>query len=122
MGPVDWIGVFAAWLVAAILGLAFYGKAALPVRAPVRHAAAALLLLFSALMLGHNFARIGAETLSAKPWLCFMMSGGLALAFAGPALFVTDARRNRPLRVSLYDYAYWIVAYLGMGTVYWLRG
>ena len=36
------------------------------------------------------FARVGAETLAAKPWLYFMMSGGLAIAFVIPALWISS--------------------------------
>ena len=59
MGPVDWIAVVLAWLVAAVLGVAFYGKRATPRGNLVLHAVAALQLLASAALLGHMFARVG---------------------------------------------------------------
>ena len=122
MGTVNWIAVVVAWFAAAGLGVAVYGRAALPVREPMRHLVAAVLLLASAVMIGHMFARIGPDTLSAKPWLYFMMSGGLALTFIGPALFITYARRVLPLGAALKDWAYWIGAYLLMGAAFWALG
>lgn len=122
MGPVNWIAVFLAWLVAAALGVAFYGRRALPVRDTGRHAVAAVLLAVTAAMMGHMFARVGPVTLADKPWLYFMMSGGLALAFAGPALFIAYARRELPLRMAWADYGFWVLAYLAMGAVFALLG
>lgn len=123
MGPVNWIAVIVAWAVAALLGVLVYGRAALPPPdAPgglARHAVAALLLAFTATMMGHMFARVGAAELAGKPWLYPMMSGGLALAFAGPALFITYTRRAAPLRVALIDWGYWLAAYLLMGAAFW---
>ena len=122
MGTVNWIAVLVAWIAAGSLGVAIYGRAALPTREPVRHAVAAALLLVSAVMMSHMFARVGPDTLAGKPWLYFMMSGGLALTFAGPALFISYARRVFPLAAALVDYAYWIGAYLLMGAAFWALG
>lgn len=122
MGPVNWIAVLAAWLVAAALGVAFYGRAATPNRQPLRHAVAAVLLLLSATMMGHLFARTGAAVLDAKPWLYPMMSGGLALAFAGPAVFISYARRDLPQNAGWKDYGVWVLTYLAMGAVFWALG
>lgn len=122
MGPVDWSAVAIGWLVAAALGVAFYGRRALP-RAPfAKHLLAAVLLFVSTAMVGHMFVRVGAETLAAKPWLYFMMSGGLALTFIGPALVVTAARRERALAEGLYDWGYFLAAFLAIGAVFWLLG
>ncbi|TCD04120.1 DUF1761 family protein [Erythrobacteraceae bacterium CFH 75059] len=118
MGPVDWAAVGAAWCVAAALGVLFYGRAAWPRPPWWPHGVAALLLLASAAMVGHMFARTGSETLAAKPWLYAMMSGGLALTFIGPALFITAVRRAQPLRQALVDWGYWLAAYLAMGGVF----
>lgn len=118
MGPVNWIAAIAAWVVAAALGVVFYGRRATPRPPYLLHAVAALLLFVSAAMLGHMFARVGEATLAAKPWLYGMMSGGLALTFIGPALFITAARRERPGRDALYDWSYWLAAYLAMGGVF----
>jgi hypothetical protein len=82
----------------------------------------ALLLLLTATMLGHMFARVGAETLAAKPWLYFMMSGGLAVAFVIPALWVSFSHIRVPTRVALIDAGYWLAAYLAMGLVFYLLG
>lgn len=118
MGPVNWTGVVAAWIVAAALGAAFYGRRALPLKDRGRHAVAALLLAVTAAMMGHMFARVGEATLAAKPWLYAMMSGGLALAFAGPALFIAYLRRDVPLRAAWADYGFWVLAYLAMGGAF----
>ncbi len=126
MGPVNWLAVVIAWLAAGLLGVAVYGRTALPSfrmgRDPARHAVAAALLFVSAAMMGHMFARVGEATLADKPWLYFMMSGGLALTFAGPALFISYARRDYPLGAAVKDYAYWVGAYLLMGAVFWGLG
>ena len=122
MGPVNWIAVVAAWVIAALLGVAFYGRAATPRPPYLLHVVAAVLLLASAAMLGHMFARVGAGTLDAKPWLYFMMAGGLALTFIGPALFLTAVRRSSPIREALSDWTYWLAAYLSMGGVFLLLG
>ena len=118
MGPINWTAVVLAWLVAAMLGVAFYGKRAMPHGKLLLHVAAAVLLFASAAMLGHMFARIGEAALDAKPWLYFMMSGGLALTFIGPALFITAIRRETPVRAALFDWGYWLSAYLAMGGVF----
>ena len=80
------------------------------------------MLLVSATMIGHMFARVGAETLGAKPWLYFMMAGGLALAFVVPALLVSYTHQRLSSRHALIDAGYWQVAYLAMGAVFWLLG
>ena len=70
-------------------------------------------------MMGHMFARVGAATLDAKPWLYPMMSGGLALAFAGPALVIAYTRRGFDQRAAWMDYGVWVLAYLAMGAAFW---
>ena len=123
MGPVDWTAVAASWLVAAALGVAFYGRAAMPRRGALAlHTLAALLLLASVTMIGHMFARVGAGTLQDKPWLYFMMAGGLALTFIGPAMVITAIRRGRFVADALYDAAYWLATFLSVGAVFWLQG
>ena len=122
MGPVNWIAVVAAWSVAALLGVTFYGRAATPRPPYLLHIMAALLLFASAAMLGHMFARIGTATLDAKWWLYFMMAGGLALTFIGPALFIAAVRREEPIGKALFDWGYWLATYLAMGGVFLLLG
>ena len=124
MGPVNWIAVVAAWAMAALLGVAFYGRRATPAGGGgfLLHGAAALLLFASCAMIGHMFARVGEATLQAKPWLYFMMSGGLALTFIGPALFITAVRRGGAVRAAFYDWGYWLAAYLVIGGVFWVLG
>lgn len=120
MGPVNWMAVVTAWAVAALLGVAFYGRAGTPRPPYLMHIVAGLLLFASAAMLGHMFARVGSETLEVKWWLYFMMSGGLALTFIGPAIFITAVRREEPVAKALFDWGYWLAAYLAMGGVFWL--
>ena len=134
MGPVNWLAVGAA-VVAALLASALwygplYGRARRDEVGPgglgSRHAPgrtlaiSAVLLSVSASMMGHMFARVGAETLSAKPWLYFMMSGGLAIAFVIPALWTSYAHQRISTRLALIDAGFWLFAYLSMGTVFWL--
>ena len=108
----------AAWIVAAGLGVLFYGRRAAPRPPYWLHGIAALLLFVSAAMLGHMFARVGEATLAAKPWLYLIMAGGLALTFIGPALFITAVRRGGEVGEALKDWGYWLAAYLAMGGVF----
>ncbi|MBM0170496.1 DUF1761 domain-containing protein [Altererythrobacter sp. C41] len=136
MGPVNWVAVVVAALAAGLLAFAWFGP--LFGRAKARKVApgkilarsrpervAAItggLLLLTSAMMGHMFARIGAETLAAKPWLYFMMSGGLALAFVIPALWISFTHIRVPIRVAMIDAGYWLAGYLTMGAVFWLLG
>lgn len=76
------------------------------------------LMLISAAMLGHAFARIGPEVLAQKPKLYFMQSGGLALAFVIPALLLVGQRNQTPWRATMRDAAVLLFAYLGMGAMF----
>lgn len=132
MGPVNWLAVLLAALAAGALALVWFGPAFGPEktrkvaggrfvarRHPLRFTLVASLGLFlTATMLGHFFARVGSDTLAAKPWLYFMMSGGLALAFVIPALWISFSHIRVPTRVALIDAGYWLVAYLTMGLVF----
>lgn len=136
MGPINWIAVVVAAVVAAVLALAWFGplfgrekkRKVVAGRVmnrprPERIAAlSAILLLITSTMMGHMFARIGPETLSARPWLYFMMSGGLATAFVIPALWVSFSHIRVPTRVALIDAGYWLAAYLAMGAVFYFAG
>jgi hypothetical protein len=131
MGPVNWLAVVLAANVAVAFGLVWYGPlfGGAPLlgvrdkgaRGPLRGWGQAVALqLISATMIGHNFARIGSETLSAKPWLYLMMSGGLALTIVVPALWISYSRLGIALREALVDGGFWIIAYLAMGMVFWV--
>jgi hypothetical protein len=76
-------------------------------------------MLLGAALLGHNFARIGAAVLDAKPWLYFMMSGGVALFLIMPAVWLTQARHGQAPRERLIDCGFWLAGYLVMGAVFW---
>jgi predicted membrane metal-binding protein len=115
MGPVNWITVVVAGLVAVALGRAWYRL--LGLRAPAVWRLAALLV--PAAMMGHNFARVGAETLAAKPWLYPMMSGGFALAIVLPAGFALYGRHGVKPREAGADAGFVLVAFLAMGAVFW---
>lgn len=117
MGPVNWIGVIVAACAASAVLWAFARKGGW-------QRAAAMLppLLISSAMLGHNFARIGAEVLAAKPWLYWMQSGGLAIAFIAPVLWISYGRRRLNKLVALNDAGEWLLAFLAMGTVFWALG
>jgi len=136
MGPINWLAVLLAPALAAAIGRVWYGPlfGGLPPFAfmqsdqrpdagPVRDAIAGLFLLaFPALMLAHSLARIGAETLAVKPWLYWMQSGGVALFFVIPAVWINQARHGATLREALVDAGFWLSAYLAMGTVFWGLG
>ncbi len=116
MGAMDWAGVILAALTAsAVLALAFRQE-----RTGWLYAAVPLNLV-SALMLGHALARIGPEKLAAKSQLFFMQSGGLALTFVIPALWLTQLRDGSPRRQTVRDSLAFLAAYLVMGAVFWAR-
>ncbi|MDE2562168.1 MAG: DUF1761 domain-containing protein [Sphingomonadales bacterium] len=136
MGPVNWIAVVAAAAAALAVSALWYGPlygrarleevgpGGLGTRtSPWRTLAlSAVLLLVSATMMGHMFARVGSATLSVKPWLYFMMSGGLAGAFVIPALWVSYSHQRNSTRLALIDGGFWLCAYLAMGLVFYLFG
>lgn len=115
MGPVNWIAVMLGAMVAAGVAWPWYrlmGRA-------MPHALRLLALFVPASLIGHNFARVGAEVLAVKPWLYWMMSGGFALSIIIPAQVVSDGRHGVAWRETLIDAGYWLVSFLAMGTVFW---
>ena len=130
MGPVNWLAVVLAANIAVAVGLVWYGplfRTGRPLlegqgAAPRSYGVAVLVMLACAWLIGHNFARVGAETLIAKPWLYWMMSGGFALFIAAPALFLGLARHGVALRDRLVDCGFWIGAFLAMGAAFWALG
>ncbi|WP_067733959.1 DUF1761 domain-containing protein [Novosphingobium naphthalenivorans] len=130
MGPVNWLAVFLAAALAVAIGLLWNGRLSRTGGALQQGNAErggnylliAFVFLIGSVMLGHNFARIGVETLSVKPWLYFMQSGGIAMAFVIPAVWLTHLRnRTEPAR-GVMDCLFWLVAYLAMGLVFWALG
>lgn len=135
MEPINWLAVIVSANLALAIGFVWYGPlfggAALFGRmtrdegeaahkGPIGGLLGAIALqAISALMLAHAFARIGSATLAVKPWLYWMQSGGIALAFIGPALFISYARHRMPMREALVDAGFWLVVYLATGTVFW---
>ena len=49
-----------------------------------------------------------------------MMSGGLALAFFIPEMWISFSHIRVPTRVALIDAGYWLAAYLAMGLVFFV--
>ena len=131
MGPVNWIAVVLAANIAVALGIVWHGplfRTGRPLleglsddgsRKARSYGTVVFVMLIGATMLGHNFARIGAATLTAKPWLYAMQSGGIALAFVIPAVWLAQARQGADNRQRLIDGGYWLVAYLAMGATFW---
>jgi hypothetical protein len=133
MGPVNWLAVVLAanLAVAVAVGVVWYGplfRTGRPLLAgltpdgnkPGRNWLLVLgVMLVAATMIGHNFARVGAATLAVKPWLYWMMSGGLAIAFVIPAVWLGGLRHGTARRLAAIDCGYWLAAYLAMGTVFW---
>ena len=110
MGMMNWPVAVLAAVVAALVLFSLGERRGGMKRAAMLLAA----MLVAAAMLGHSFARIGAVTLAAKPWLYPMQSGGLALAFVIPALWINGVRMRQAVG--------WLAAYLAMGGVFWLLG
>ncbi len=132
MGPVNWIAVVVATLAALAVSALWYGpvfgRARLEEvgpgklgirRSPARTAALSAVLLFvTSAMMGHMFARVGQATLDVKWWLYFMMSGGLAIAFVIPSLWISYSQQRISTRLALIDGGFWLVAYLTMGLAF----
>ena len=131
MGPVNWIAVVLAANLAVAVGIVWHGPLFRTGRPLLEgrvgdgngkarsYGTVVLVMLIGAAMLGHNFARIGAPTLAAKPWLYAMQSGGIALAFIIPAIWLAQARLGANTRQRLIDSSFWLVAYLTMGATFW---
>ena len=115
MGAMDWWAVLAAALAARLVL-----ELAVRSRTVGERLATFALCLVPAAMLGHALARIGPETLAAKPHLYFMQSGGLALAFVIPALWLIRVREGTPPRRAASDSAVFLAAYLAMGAMFWV--
>ena len=132
MGPINWIAVVLAANLAVAVGIVWHGplfRTGRPLLEGLSedgshkarsYGSVVLVMLIGAAMLGHNFARIGAVTLAAKPWLYAMQSGGIAMAFVIPAVWLTQARQGGTTRHRLIDCGFWLVAYLTMGATFWL--
>ncbi|MCB2061115.1 MAG: DUF1761 domain-containing protein [Novosphingobium sp.] len=130
MGPVNWLAVILAAAIAVAVGIVWHG----PVfrtgqqlfpgdsRPTGNYALVLVVMLISSIMLGHNFARIGPETLGAKPWLYFMQSGGIAIAFVIPAVWLTYLRKGAAFSERLIESGFWLAVYLAMGATFWALG
>lgn len=133
MGPINWLAVAVAAFAATCVAFFWYGP--LFGRAKLREVGpgglagrrnpgmtmllTAVMLLLTSAMMGHMFARVGTETLAVKPWLYSMMSGGLALFFVIPALWLSYSHQQLSARLAAIDAGYWLAAYLAMGGVFW---
>ncbi|MGE3693335.1 MAG: DUF1761 domain-containing protein [Novosphingobium sp.] len=130
MGPINWIAVILAANLAVGVGIVWNGPLFRTGRAllegdgagPKNYGVSVLIMVLGSAMLGHNFARIGAATLEAKPWLYFMQSGGIAIAFVIPATWLANSRQRVDLKGRFVDAGFWLAAYLAMGTVFWVLG
>ncbi|GGD70507.1 DUF1761 domain-containing protein [Croceicoccus mobilis] len=131
MGPVDWLGCFLAAWAAMAVAAGWYRLFARPIavkagpgglevrRRPwVTIIGTYLLIQLSAIMLGHMFARLSDPT---KWWLYFMMSGGIALFFVIPALWTNYLYQRNSRVFAFVDAGFWLLAYLAMGLVFFLR-
>jgi hypothetical protein len=125
MGPVNWLAVILAANLAVAVGIVWHGPLFRTGRPLLEggpgksYAFVILVMLIGAIMLGHNFARIGPEALAARPWLYFMQSGGVAIAFIIPAVWLTQARHGMAARHRAIDCGFWLAAYLIMGATFW---
>jgi hypothetical protein len=113
MGSINWIAVVIAAALAALVLRLFWGGSA-----QLRGSWFYLLQIVPAAMLGHALARIGPEKLAAKPHLFWMQSGGLALAIAIPALWMTGKRDGAANLQLGRDSLAFLLAYLAMGLVF----
>ena len=114
MGPVNWPAVLLASMAASGVLWLFWRE-----RLPIWGYGLAII---PAAMLGHALARIGAEKLAVKPWLYAMQSGGLALAFVLPAVWMLGLRSGATKAQMARDSAAFVLAYLAMGAVFYFLG
>jgi hypothetical protein len=123
MGPVNWLAVVLAAAVAVALQVGWRALLMRSARPPLENLfALVVFMVLGAAMLGHSLARIGGDTLAAKPWLYFMQTGGIAIAFIIPAVWLTHARQGADARYRMLDCACWLAAFLAMGAVFWALG
>jgi hypothetical protein len=131
MEPINWIAVVLAANLAVALGIVWHGPLFRTGRPLLEgeqpgprkdYRSTVIVFAIGAVMLGHNFARIGAATLEARPWLYFMQSGGIALAFVIPALWLNFARQGLSRREKAVECGWWLAAYLTMGATFWALG
>lgn len=123
MDPINWPAVILSATLAALVGLVWYGRLFRRPGGTIGSIVGAVALQgVSALMLGHALARIGADKLALKPWLFWMQTGGIALAFVIPALWMSYARLGVSRRDALVDAGFWLAVYLLTGTVFWALG
>ncbi|MET0294260.1 MAG: DUF1761 domain-containing protein [Phenylobacterium sp.] len=130
MGSVNWLAVLLAANFAAALRIVWYsalfGQATFfrpehertrppSGRLAVRWGGLILLLAIPAAMFGHMFARLT----PGKPWLYFMMSGGVALTFVLPALSLALGRQGLQARAVVVEAGYWLAAFLAIGATFW---
>jgi len=116
MGPVNGVAVVLAALLAGALAFPWYGlwrSERLP------GVWRLLALVAPAWLMGHNFARVGAATLAAKPWLYPMMSGGFALFIVIPCGVALYGRHGIARREALGDAGYVFAAFMLMGGDFW---
>lgn len=128
MGPVNWLAVVLAAVVALVLGLVWHGWLFRPRKRLLANPssqsgsgrlASVIVMLLASIMFGHAFARIGETVLAVKPWLYFMQTGGIALAFVIPTLWWTHSRLGTEPGRKVLDCLFWLIAYLAMGAVFW---
>ncbi len=120
MDPINWAAVAVSSALAPVTGLLWYRVVLKHPRSGVWNAAMAAALHFvAALMIGHALARIGADRLAVKPWLYWMQTGGIALAFIIPAVWTSYIRIGARFRDAMADAGYWVAVYLVTGTVFW---
>ena len=119
MGPVNWLAVTLSTVAMLGLWLAWQGPQG---RRPGAVVAALVLMTLPAAMIGHALARIGADKLAVKPWLYWMQTGGIAAWFVIPALWLARLRSGWAWREALAEAAFWLIAFLAMGTVFWALG
>lgn len=124
MGAVNWLAVGMAALAGGACIYSWY-ETLMPLReGPGRVGAGAALLamLVVATMMGHNFARVGADRLTEKPWLFWMMPVGFALWFVVPALVLAQGRLGVGWKERALDATGWVLAFAVMGTVFYFFG
>ncbi len=124
MDPINWPAVLLSATLAALIGLVWHSFLFRRTDGAGFGTIAGAVALqgVSALMLGHSLARIGADKLAVKPWLYWMQTGGIALAFVIPALWISYARLGVSRRDGLVDAGFWLTVYLLTGTVFWALG
>ena len=134
MEPINWLAVVLAANLAVAVGIVWHGplfrtgRRCWKARRRTDRAWAqamslsVIVLLIGAAMLGHSFARIGADNAGSQAMALFDAIGRGGAGIYHPGAWLTHARDAVMAPRRVIDCGFWLVAYLAMGGVFWALG